>query len=70
MRTTTKLGRAIQHFRAAVANKELARQLCIDVGEPLLLVSRVGYTYSDEAVEFTKTYCINDYYDFVVELKR
>ncbi|TXC88478.1 hypothetical protein FRZ40_13265 [Paraburkholderia azotifigens] len=28
------------------------------------------YTSDDKAVEFTKTYCINDYYDFVVELKR
>jgi GntR family transcriptional regulator len=62
--------RAVQHFRAAVATPDLARQLSIRVGEPLLLVTRVGYTHGDVAVELTKTYCINDYYDFVIELKR
>ena len=62
--------RAVQHFRAAAANKDLSRRLSVSVGEPLLLVARVGYTYGDEALEFTKTYCINDYYDFVIELKR
>ncbi|MCP3705827.1 GntR family transcriptional regulator [Paraburkholderia sp. CNPSo 3274] len=62
--------RAVQHFRAAIATAELSRQLSIEAGEPLLLVSRVGYTHGEVAVELTKTWCINDYYDFVVELKR
>jgi GntR family transcriptional regulator len=62
--------RAMQHFQAAVADDEQADLLALSVGAPLLLVTRVGYTHGDVPVEFTKAYCVNDYYDFVVELKR
>jgi GntR family transcriptional regulator len=62
--------RAVQHFRAAVADEELSRFLDVPVGEPLLLVTRIGFTHGDKPIEFNKTYCINDYYDFMVELKR
>ncbi|MFM0592123.1 MULTISPECIES: GntR family transcriptional regulator [Paraburkholderia] len=62
--------RALQHFRATVADAELAMQLDVPVGEPLLLVSRLGFTHNDVPVESTQTWCINDYYDFVIELRR
>ena len=62
--------RAMQHFHAAVADEEQAELLALPVGAPLLLVTRVGYTHGDVPVEFTKAFCVNDYYDFVVELKR
>ncbi|RDU94689.1 GntR family transcriptional regulator [Trinickia dinghuensis] len=62
--------RAMQHFRGAVADDEQADLLGLQKGAPLLLVIRVGYTHDDVPIEFTKTYCVNEYYDFVVELKR
>jgi GntR family transcriptional regulator len=62
--------RATQRFNAAVATDELAHLLAIPVGEPLLLVSRLAFTHKDKPIEFNRSYCINDYYDFVVEMRR
>ncbi len=62
--------RALQRHKAAIADAELSRLLNVAVGEPLGLVTRIGYTGDDEVVELTRTYCVNDYYEFVVELKR
>ena len=62
--------RAMQHFRAEIADAATARHLAIKPGDPLLLVSRTGFTADDQPVEFTRTWCLNDYYDFVVELKK
>jgi GntR family transcriptional regulator len=62
--------RALQHFRATVANEEFARLLQVPEGDPLLLVTRIGFTHDDRPVEFTKTFCTNEHYDFVVELRR
>lgn len=62
--------RALQHFRATVADTEAAARLQVAVGEPLLLVTRLGFTHNDVPVESTRTWCINDYYDFVIELRR
>jgi GntR family transcriptional regulator len=61
---------ALQHFRATVASEEFARLLQVPEGEPLLLVTRIGFTHDEHPVEFTKTYCTNEHYDFVVELRR
>ena len=36
----------------------------------MLLVTRIGFTESNAAIELTDTYCRNDYYDFVAELRR
>jgi GntR family transcriptional regulator len=62
--------RAIQRHRAATADAELAELLQINEGDPLGLVIRTGFTNGELPIEYTKTYCVNDYYDFVVELKR
>lgn len=62
--------RALQRHKAAIADEELARLLEVKVGEPLGLVTRIGYTEDDSVIELTHTYCVNDYYEFVVELKR
>jgi GntR family transcriptional regulator len=62
--------RALQHFRAVNASKKLARLANLDVGEAMLLVTRVGFTEDNRAIELTDTYCRNDYYDFVAELRR
>lgn len=62
--------RALQHLRALNAEPELARQLGIAVGQAVLFITRVGYLESGRAVELTHSYCRNDYYDFVAEMRR
>ncbi|MDI7048270.1 UTRA domain-containing protein, partial [Escherichia coli] len=62
--------RALQHFRAVNANEEIAQQMSIANNEALLLITRVGYTADQRAIELTDTYCRNDYYDFVAELRK
>jgi len=36
----------------------------------LLLVTRIAYTADQRAIELTDTYCRNDFYDFVAELRK
>ncbi|WP_240648258.1 GntR family transcriptional regulator [Pararobbsia silviterrae] len=62
--------RARQHFNGAVADAELARIMHIAEGTPLLLVTRTAYSHDDVPIEYTNTYCLNEHYDFVVELQR
>jgi GntR family transcriptional regulator len=62
--------RALQHFRAVNATDEIAERMGIAPGEALLLITRIGYTAEQRAIELTDTYCRNDYYDFVAELRR
>ncbi|WJF89646.1 GntR family transcriptional regulator [Paraburkholderia bonniea] len=61
--------RALQHFRAVNATAEIAQQMNIAPNDALLLITRVGYTVDQRAIELTDTYCRNDYYDFVIELR-
>lgn len=62
--------RALQHVRAINATPELAQLAGIPAGEAMLMMSRIGYDARNTAIELTDTYCRNDYYDFVAELKR
>jgi GntR family transcriptional regulator len=62
--------RALQHFRAVNASDEIAQQMGIAPHDALLLITRVGYTADQRAIELTDTYCRNDYYDFVAELRK
>ncbi|KNH06028.1 putative transcriptional regulator of N-Acetylglucosamine utilization, GntR family [Candidatus Burkholderia brachyanthoides] len=62
--------RALQHFRAVNASDEIAEQMGIAPHDALLLITRVGYTADQRAIELTDTYCRNDYYDFVAELRK
>ena len=39
-------------------------------GSALLGITRIGYGADHRAVEVSETYCRDDYYDFVAELKR
>jgi GntR family transcriptional regulator len=66
----TPVVRALQHFRAVNASAEIARLMEVAPGEALLLITRVGYNAEQRAVELTDTYCRNEYYDFVVELRK
>jgi GntR family transcriptional regulator len=62
--------RALQHIRALNAPAKLAAQLGIEVGQAVLFITRVGYNAQGKAVELTDSYCRNDYYDFVAEMRR
>ncbi|SOE70030.1 transcriptional regulator, GntR family [Burkholderia sp. D7] len=62
--------RALQHFRAVNASDEIAAQMGIAPHDALLLITRVGYTSDQRPIELTDTYCRNDYYDFVAELRK
>jgi GntR family transcriptional regulator len=62
--------RALQHIRAVNASDEIARLAGIRPGVAMLLITRIGYTADNVAIELTDTYCRNDYYDFVAELRR
>jgi GntR family transcriptional regulator len=62
--------RALQHFRAVNASKRIAKLANINQGEAMLLLTRIGFNEQNVAIELTNTYCRNDYYDFVAELRR
>ncbi len=64
------VARALQHARAVNASPEIAALAGIAEGCAMLLMTRIGYTTQNQAIELTDTYCRNDYYDFVAELKR
>jgi GntR family transcriptional regulator len=70
----TKLGflpaRALQHIRASNASARHAQLLSIAEGLALMDVTRISYLEDGRVVEVTQTLCRNDYYDFVVELRR
>jgi len=62
--------RASQRFSAVATDSKLAHYLNIREQTPLLLVVRTGFTRRDQPVEYTHTWCLNDYYDFTLELHR
>lgn len=62
--------RAVQHFSAAIADEELVRHLNIGRNDPVLRVTRTGFSHHDRPVEHTHTWCVNEYYDFTIELHR
>lgn len=66
----TPVIRALQYFRAANLSTRMAEYLGMTAGEAILRVVRVGYTVDGSAIELTETYCHNDFYDFVAELRR
>jgi GntR family transcriptional regulator len=62
--------RALQHIRASNASTRHAQLLSIAEGLALMDVTRISYLDDGRVVEVTQTLCRNDYYDFVVELRR
>ncbi|WP_250865421.1 GntR family transcriptional regulator [Caballeronia sp. INSB1] len=62
--------RALQHFRAVNAGAEIARRMGVAPRAALLVITRIGYSADQRAIELTDTYCRDDYYDFVAELHR
>jgi GntR family transcriptional regulator len=62
--------RAVQHIRALNASAQLARRLCVPTGHAVLYVSRLGYLASGRPVELTHSYCRDEYFDLVAEVRR
>ncbi|QNM97224.1 GntR family transcriptional regulator [Chitinimonas koreensis] len=62
--------RALQHIKAVNASDEIAQLAGIPPGTAMLMITRIGYLDSGLPVELTYSYCRNDYYDFVAELRR
>jgi GntR family transcriptional regulator len=62
--------RALQHFRALNASDEVAALMGVAPHSALLVVTRIGYSADQRAIELTDSYCREDYYDFVAELHR
>lgn len=52
----TRMIRATERIRAVAADAAVAAELSVAVGEPLLLVERVSYTYEDRPVEVRRGY--------------
>ncbi|WEM44239.1 GntR family transcriptional regulator (plasmid) [Photobacterium sp. DA100] len=61
---------AKQRFSVTVSDSKLAHYLNIKEHHPLLLVTRTGYTHNDTPVEYTFSWCLNDYHNFTIELHR
>ena len=68
--TASSVVRALQHIQAINASDEFAKRVGIAPGTAMLLMTRVGYTADNMPIEITDTYCRNDYYGFVAELRR
>lgn len=66
----TSVVRALQHIKAINASDELAQLSGIPSGTAMLMITRIGYLENGLPVELTYSYCRNDYYDFVAELRR
>jgi len=62
--------RASQCFSAVLADGIMAHHLNISELSPLLLVTRTGFTHHDLPVEYTQTWCLNEFYNFTIELHR
>ena len=62
--------RALQHIHALNAPAKLARHLGVPTGRAVLFVTRIGYLASGEPMELTCSYCRDEYFDLVAELRR
>jgi GntR family transcriptional regulator len=62
--------RATQHIRAVNSDATLARRLGVPTGRAVLFITRIGYLASGQAVELAYSYCRDEYFDLVAELRR
>ena len=60
--------RAVQRLTAIAIDAYAANLLEVEPGAPALLITRIGYTAEDRAVEFTRSTFRGDRWDFVAEL--
>jgi GntR family transcriptional regulator len=62
--------RANQHFSAVLPEGRVSHWLNISESTPLLLVTRTGFTHDDRPVEYARTWCLDEFCDFTIELRR
>ncbi|TWI56557.1 GntR family transcriptional regulator [Pseudomonas duriflava] len=62
--------RALQHVQAVNATPDMAALAGLEPGTAMLRLTRIGYQVDNTPIELTDTYCRNDYYDFIAELRR
>lgn len=67
-RTGNRPVRALQRLSALILNDEQAARLGATAGEAGLLVERIGFNSSGQAIELSRSYYRGDTYDFVAEL--
>lgn len=60
--------RADERLRAIAAEPEVARELKVDVGTPLLSVDRIAYTYGDRPVELRRGLCTTRHHCYLNQL--
>jgi GntR family transcriptional regulator len=60
--------RAVQRLTAVAIEPAMADLLEVAPGAPGLLITRIGYTAADRAVELTRSTFLGDRWDFVTEL--
>jgi len=58
----------VQRLTAIPVGPHIADLLEVSHGVPGLLITRIGYTSTDRAVEFTRSTFRGDRWDFVTEL--
>jgi GntR family transcriptional regulator len=64
----TRMIRAAEKLRAVGASAAAAKALSVPVGEPLLLVDRVSFTYEDQPVEVRRGYYSTRHFYYYNEL--
>ncbi len=60
----TRMIRAAERLKAVAAAPEVASSLQVPVGEPLLLVERISYTYEDQPVEVRRGFYVTRHFHY------
>ena len=61
--------RAEERLKAVAADNEVAQNLGLPVGSPLLSITRVSYTYGDKPMEWRLGLCVTDDHHYMNELE-
>jgi GntR family transcriptional regulator len=64
-----RFSEAFQTIEASFANREVAEQLEIPTGSPILFVERIMYTTKRRPVEVVQSSYRGDFYKYIVRLK-
>ncbi|MVA45877.1 UTRA domain-containing protein [Agrobacterium vitis] len=69
-RQGTRPVRVLQEISAASANGEVAESLSIDIGVPVLKITRKGFDRNNDIVEYTASAFRSDRYTWITELHK
>jgi GntR family transcriptional regulator len=64
----TRMIRCDERLKALPAGAEEAQILGVDIGEPVLVVERVSFSYEDEPVEVRLGYCLTKHFHYSNQL--